>query len=73
LSTGENTAERITVGLIRKVSNQLEQLQSTGLSKTDIVNRSISLYAFVTAEQDAGNEILVRNDSTGNLERIRLL
>jgi hypothetical protein len=74
LSTGTNTADRITVGLCRKVVGELELLQSlTGLSKTDIVNRAVTLYAFVTEQTTAGKDLLVRDGNTGEVERVRLL
>jgi hypothetical protein len=32
------------------------------MSKTDIVNRAVSLYEFVKAELDAGAEVIIRRD-----------
>jgi hypothetical protein len=32
------------------------------MSKTDIVNRAVSLYEFVEAEMSAGAELIVRRD-----------
>lgn len=66
--------ERITVGLIPKAVADLEQLQdSTGLSKTDLVNRAVSLSAFVTEQLNAGNELLLRNPESGEVSRVHLL
>jgi hypothetical protein len=45
----------------------------TGLSKTDIVNRALTLYEFVDGRLAAGDEILVRDPATGSLELVRLL
>jgi hypothetical protein len=54
-------AERVTVGLIPKVATELQQIQSrTGLSKTDVVNRSISLYEFLEARINAGDDLLLK-------------
>jgi hypothetical protein len=66
-------AERITVGLIPRVVAELERLQEdTGLSKTDLVNRAISLSAYVDAQTAAGRDLLLR-DSNGEIERLHLL
>src|SRR5215212_9096043 len=44
----ERSAERVTVALTSRVSHDLDQLRTmTGLSKTDLVNRALSLYLFV--------------------------
>ena len=65
---------RITVGLIPKVFNELDLLQQvTGLSKTDLVNRAISLLLFVTDQTAAGKQLLVRDVTSGEVERVHLL
>jgi hypothetical protein len=57
-------AERITVALIPKASADLQRTQSRNqLSKTDIVNRAISLHEFIDAEQSAGSEVIIRRSS----------
>lgn len=57
------TAGRITVALVDKAANDLQITHDrTGLSKTDIVNRALSLYEFVDAELRAGGELMVRRD-----------
>lgn len=58
-------AERITVALIPRTRGDLQRLgQRTALSKTDIVNRAITLYEFIDAQLRAGQEILIRNNRT---------
>ena len=53
--TGRLIAERITVALIPRAGEDLQHLQDrTGFSKTDIVNRAISLYEFIDAELIVG-------------------
>jgi hypothetical protein len=65
-------SERITVSLIPKVAADLQDVHDrTGMSKTDIVNRAITLYEFVEAELSAGAQLLVRSD--GELHRIKLI
>src|SRR5271165_6445197 len=57
--------DRITVALIRRAAEDLQRLHDrTGLSKTDIVNRAISVYEFVDSESQAGNNVYVRDHKT---------
>jgi hypothetical protein len=70
------TAEsvRITVALIPKAAGDLTLLQEqTGLSKTDVVNRAISLYRFLQAQLDAGNDLIVRDRAGGEPQIVRFL
>jgi hypothetical protein len=73
--TGQpTTAERITVALTPRAGADLQQLQErTGLSKTDIVNRAISLYEFIDAQLSAGHQVIVRDKVTGETQHIRFL
>lgn len=67
-------AERITVALVKKAGEDLAATQDrTGLSKTDLVNRAISLYAFIDAQLSAGNDLLVKDPETGETQLIRLM
>ena len=51
---------RITVGLIKKADEALDELSSdTGLSKSDLVNRALQLYKFIEDEKAKGNTIWV--------------
>ena len=82
-STSENASqhaarqlpvERITMALIAQVSEELKILQArTGLSKTDVVNRAITLYEFIDAQLRAGKDILVRDQESGETLTIRIL
>lgn len=66
-------AERITVALIARAIEDLRRTQErTGLSKTDIVNRALTLYEFIDNRLADGSELLLRS-STGETEQIRLL
>lgn len=65
---------RITVALIPKAAEDLARLQAaTGLSKTDIVNRAISLYEFLQAQIDAENDFIVRDRKTGESQLVKFL
>jgi hypothetical protein len=66
--------ERITVALVRKAGEDLETLQErTGLSKTDIVNRAISLYEFIESQMQAGKQLLIKDPETDETQLIRFL
>jgi GTP cyclohydrolase FolE2 len=55
--------DRVTVTLVPKAAADLQSAhERTSMSKTDIVNRAISLYEFVEAEMSSGAEIIVRRD-----------
>lgn len=67
-------ADRITVALVPKAAEDLSRLQATtGLSKTDIVNRAISLYEFLQAQIDADNDFVVRDRKTGESQLVKFL
>ncbi len=66
--------DRITVALIPQAAEDLQHLQDqTGLSKTDIVNRAISLYDFVNTQQGEGRDLLVRDNDAEETQVIRLI
>jgi hypothetical protein len=67
-------ADRITVALIPQSADHLQALQGrTGLSKTDIVNRAISLYEFVDSQMRADQDLIIRDKKTGETQLIRFL
>jgi hypothetical protein len=66
MPTTPTEIERITVALVPKASADLQHLlESTGLSKTDLVNRALTLYRFVEESLKAGREVIVRDKATG--------
>jgi hypothetical protein len=66
--------ERITVALVPKAEQELRSLhERTRLSKTDIVNRAITLYEFVEAHLSAGKDFLIRDTDTGETHLIVLM
>lgn len=68
------SGERITVALIPKATDDLQHLLTvTGMSKTDIVNRAISLYEFFQSQIDAGNDIIVRDKESGETQIVKFL
>ena len=64
-------ADPITVALVAKAAADLQIThERTHLSKTDIVNRAVSLYEFVDAELRAGAELIVRRDGRDYLVKL---
>lgn len=75
-ATGEAASQelvdtRITVALIPGAAQDLQQLQErTNLSKTDIINRAITLYKFIDSQLQADRDLLVRDNNTGAMQKI---
>jgi hypothetical protein len=65
--------DRLIVALIPQARVGLRRLQdSTSMSKTDITNRAIVLYEFIEAQLGSGQELLIRDGSTGEIQRVLL-
>jgi hypothetical protein len=65
--------ERFIVALIPQVAHDLRQLQErTGLSRTDIMNRAISLYRFIETQLRERRDLIIRDQSTGEAQLVRL-
>ena len=61
----------ITVMLVDKAAVDLQIThERTNMSKTDIINRAISLYEFVDAEVKAGAELIIRRDGQDFLVKL---
>lgn len=66
--------DRITVALTNRVSLDLDDLRGrTELSKTDAVNRAISLYRLVAEQLDAGRKLAFVDPETMDLQMVELL
>lgn len=66
--------ERITVSLILKAEEDLRRLQErTNLSKTDLINRAITLYEFFDAQLRADRDLIARDNRTGQTHLVRLV
>jgi hypothetical protein len=73
-SNQRSATDRITVALIPKVAEELQSLQDrTGLSKTDIVNRAITLFEFIDEQMHATRDVLIRDRTTGEIQIVRFL
>jgi len=61
----------ITVILVDKAAADLQIAhERTHMSKTDIINRAVSLYEFVEAEVRAGAELIIRRDGQDFLVKL---
>jgi hypothetical protein len=68
------TTERITVALIPSAVEDLQRLQDrTSLSKTDLVNRAITLYEFIDAQKRDGRDLLIRDRKSGETQTVLIL
>jgi hypothetical protein len=66
--------ERITVALVPAAQDDLRRLQErTKLSKTDLANRAITSYQFFDAHLQAGRDVIVRDNRTGETQLVRFL
>ena len=70
----QTIVDRITVALVPKASEGLQHLTATtGLSKTDVVNRAITLYEYIDSQLADGRDLILRDAKTGETQIIRLL
>jgi hypothetical protein len=52
---------RITVALLLPIATLLAAIvERSGMSKTDVINRSIKLYDFIDRQTSDGSELLIR-------------
>jgi len=60
---GTSPLERVTVNLTSRASKALETaVELTGDSKTDSINRALSVYAYVEQVLHQGGSIMVQDD-----------
>ena len=61
------------MALIPKAAADLQRLQErSGLSKTDLTNRAISLYEFIDAQLREGREVLIRDPAKKETQIVHL-
>lgn len=73
-AVSSEATKRASIGFLPKVATDLETMvEQTGHTRADIVNRAITLYAFITRHIDNGDDVLIRDVETREIERIRLL
>lgn len=66
--------DRITIGLLPRVSEGLQRLQDeTSMSKTDIVNRAVTMYEFIEDQLRAGRDLLIRDSETQEIQKVMIV
>lgn len=66
-------AARFSVAFIPVALRAVDYLMSvTGLSKTDVINRSVQIYQYLEERKHEGYEVYLR-DADGNVERLRIM
>lgn len=68
-------AERITVALTGRAANQLQKLRewTGGLSKTDLVNRALSVYYFVAQQGEEGKQLAVYDPQKDEFQLVHVV
>jgi hypothetical protein len=71
--SGNGPLERVTVNLTARASRALQAAADlTGDTKTDSINRSIQIYAYLEEVLSRGGAVYVRESADGELERLKL-
>lgn len=68
-------AERITVALTGRAAHQLQKLRewTGGLSKTDLVNRALSVYYFVAQQGEEGKQLAVYDPQKDEFQLVHVV
>jgi hypothetical protein len=70
----QQPSDRITISLIPQAAEHLQMLQDrTKWSKTDLVNRAITLYEFIEGQTTQGQDLILRDRATGETQLVRFL
>lgn len=70
---GLDVVERLNVNLIAKAATDLAALQArTGYSKTDVINRALTLCEFIDAEMRDGRQVVLRG-TDGSEQLVKIL
>ncbi|MEU8949919.1 hypothetical protein [Streptomyces sp. NPDC048489] len=66
-------SERYSVTLVPPAVEAISDLtESTGLSKADVINRAVQIYAFLDAQKRSGADLLLR-EGDGVPERLHIV
>ena len=66
--------ERVTVNLTGRGATALsEVVRRTGDSKTDVINRALSVYELIERITREGGAVFIREHGSAELERVRFL
>ncbi|MET8811869.1 hypothetical protein ABZW47_07690 [Streptomyces sp. NPDC004549] len=66
-------SERYSVTLVPPAVEAIGKLvEVTGLTKTDVINRAVQIYAFLEERMAEGSEVVLR-DPNGQYERVHIV
>jgi hypothetical protein len=66
-------SERYSVTLVPAAVQAVRELtELSGLSKSDVINRAVQVYAFLAREMADGRQVLLRTED-GSLERVHIV
>ncbi|MEU6322683.1 hypothetical protein [Streptomyces sp. NPDC047009] len=66
-------SERYSVTFVPAAVQAVQELtEISGLSKSDVINRSVQIYAFLAQEMAHGRQLMLRNED-GSLERVHIV
>ncbi|MFJ9702298.1 hypothetical protein [Streptomyces fradiae] len=72
-SPQRRASERYSVTFVPPAVQAIEELtDNTGLSKADVINRAVQIYAYLEAQKRLGAGLLVRGPD-GNAERLYIV
>ncbi|MER6915001.1 hypothetical protein ABT354_25270 [Streptomyces sp. NPDC000594] len=67
------SSERYSVTLVPPAVKAItEVMDGTGLSKADVINRAVQVYAYLEARKADGMDVLLRN-ADGTAERLHIV
>lgn len=67
-------AQRVNVWLIQEANDALRRLQlRTGLNRADVINRALQVYDYLNEEMFEGKKVLIKDEQTGEVEKIKFL
>ncbi|GAA3866323.1 hypothetical protein [Streptomyces lannensis] len=68
-----STNERYSVTLVPPAVDAIAELtESTGLSKADVINRAVQIYAYLDAQTRGGADLLLRQPD-GTPEKLHII
>ncbi|AOP46064.1 hypothetical protein SL103_07250 [Streptomyces lydicus] len=66
-------SERYSVTFVPAAVQAVHDLtEVSGLSKSDVINRAVQVYAFLAREMAGGRQLMLRNED-GSLERVHIV
>ena len=72
-TTASQSLEQVTVNLVDAASHALRQASDlTQLSKTDVINRALQLYAYIEQVMHDGGAVFVQSAGSSEPQQIKI-